>query len=204
LLIRSNSPQYGGSVDIWSLGIVLYRCWYGCLPNLGDLYNTESQSGLFQQQNDADRTIYPHQLEVSQYSAIDLMGRMLTRDTIMRIGLEECERHSWVVHNVRCARKPELASDWEHRPQAYFIAPRQPHGPARIWEMSQSKFSKVAGKEAAMDVASAEAHRILQLEKTNIQQLCCKLTKWLQLVEPPLKHGETGIRWRCVSTYAVP
>lgn len=69
--------------------------------------------------------------------------------------------------------------------------------------MSQSKFSKVAGKDAAMDVASAEAHRILQLKKTNIQQLCCKLTKWLQLVESPFKHGETRIRWRCVSTYTV-
>lgn len=80
------SQNYGISVDIWSLGIILYAITYGNLPfensNISMLFNTII----------SEEPPYPHFSRISP-SLVDLIKKMLVKNPNDRITIEEIKKH---------------------------------------------------------------------------------------------------------------
>ncbi|EAX89291.1 CAMK family protein kinase [Trichomonas vaginalis G3] len=88
--------EYTFSCDIWSCGIVLYAMVCGYLP-----FEDSSLSRLAQKIVFKDIE-YPSKLSPN---CIDLLKRLLTKNPLQRITLEEAMNHPWVISNVRYIEK---------------------------------------------------------------------------------------------------
>ena len=83
-----NRKLYGESVDIWSLGIILYAITYGNLP-----FENQNISMLFKMII-SEEPSYPHDLRVSD-DLIDLIKKMLIKNPNDRITIEGIKNHQF-------------------------------------------------------------------------------------------------------------
>jgi serine/threonine protein kinase len=82
--------SYDNSVDMWSIGVIIYILLTGCFPfwsdNVQVLYK-KILGGVYR---------WPAKPDVSD-SAKDLVRRLLERDTTKRLTAAECLKHPWIA-----------------------------------------------------------------------------------------------------------
>eukprot|EP01121_Diplochlamys_sp_Union-15-3_P008521 TRINITY_DN2262_c0_g1_i3.p1 TRINITY_DN2262_c0_g1~~TRINITY_DN2262_c0_g1_i3.p1 ORF type:complete len:329 (-),score=28.25 TRINITY_DN2262_c0_g1_i3:148-1134(-) len=88
------------SVDIWSLGVCLYKMITDLFPFIADSYSVLEERVLF------DDVVFPSNMGLSP-SVKDLISRMLTKDPKQRITLKEIQNHPWLK---RCDRSSDTKS----------------------------------------------------------------------------------------------
>ena len=86
-LIQGN--QYQSSIDIWSLGIVLYLLLFCKYPFQGDCLGD-----IFQQIENGVH--FPTEIEISN-EAKDLLLSLLQEDPVKRITLPQIMSHPWIT-----------------------------------------------------------------------------------------------------------
>eukprot|EP01120_Amphizonella_sp_Union-15-10_P017485 TRINITY_DN9720_c0_g1_i1.p1 TRINITY_DN9720_c0_g1~~TRINITY_DN9720_c0_g1_i1.p1 ORF type:complete len:303 (-),score=42.70 TRINITY_DN9720_c0_g1_i1:60-968(-) len=98
------------SVDIWSLGVCLYKMLTDLYPFMAESYSELEERVLF------DDVVFPMNMGLSP-AIQDLIRRMLTKDPKYRINLEEIKSHVWyLMGEGRTERKERSASGvyyWE-------------------------------------------------------------------------------------------
>eukprot|EP01121_Diplochlamys_sp_Union-15-3_P021320 TRINITY_DN8604_c0_g1_i1.p1 TRINITY_DN8604_c0_g1~~TRINITY_DN8604_c0_g1_i1.p1 ORF type:complete len:156 (+),score=35.27 TRINITY_DN8604_c0_g1_i1:52-468(+) len=77
------------AVDIWSLGVCLYKIMTDLYPFMADSYNELEERVLF------DDVQFPINMGLSS-SLKDLISRMLIKDPKQRITLKEIQNHPWL------------------------------------------------------------------------------------------------------------
>lgn len=82
--------EYDSSVDIWSLGVVLYTMLHGYMPFSENINKNIFQSILFSD---------PQFEMFITDDVIDLIQRMLEKDPTKRISISEIKNHSWLNNN---------------------------------------------------------------------------------------------------------
>ncbi|OQE20331.1 hypothetical protein PENSTE_c013G00862 [Penicillium steckii] len=96
ILQENRRRRYARSVDIWSLGVVLYICLCGFPPFSDELYTEQNPYSLAQQIK-MGRFDYPSPYWDSiDDQALDLIDKMLTVDSEKRLTVEECLEHPWM------------------------------------------------------------------------------------------------------------
>ncbi|KAJ3445715.1 serine/threonine-protein kinase dclk3 [Anaeramoeba flamelloides] len=85
--------RYGPSVDIWSVGVIMYVLLTGCAP-----FYDESIPKMFKKiETGKVRFPLPEWDGISQ-EVISLIKRFLTVDVLKRITIEEAIKHPWIVN----------------------------------------------------------------------------------------------------------
>jgi len=104
--------RYTRSVDVWSLGVVLYICLCGFPPFSDELYTPENPYTL-PQQILGGRYDFPSPYWDSVGDpALDLIDRMLTVDPEERITIDECLEHPWTTgHDMGPAGESIMSAD---------------------------------------------------------------------------------------------
>ncbi|KAF2074966.1 hypothetical protein CYY_003751 [Polysphondylium violaceum] len=83
------SKDYDQTVDVWSLGILIYEFLYGSSP-----FNSEKEQDILSKIKD-NHYEFPSDVYVSD-EAKDLISRLLNSDPYQRISLEETINHPWI------------------------------------------------------------------------------------------------------------
>jgi serine/threonine-protein kinase Chk2 len=97
ILEESSRRKYTNSVDVWSLGVVLYICFCGFPPFSDELYTTENPYGLFEQIK-LGRFDYPSPYwDYVGDLALEFLDKMLTVDVASRIKVDEALLHPWIA-----------------------------------------------------------------------------------------------------------
>jgi serine/threonine-protein kinase Chk2 len=97
ILEESEYRKYTNSVDVWSLGVVLYICFCGFPPFSDELRTVSNPYGLVEQIK-LGRFDYP-----SPYwdhlgdMVLELLDKMLTVDVASRIKVNEALLHPWIA-----------------------------------------------------------------------------------------------------------
>jgi serine/threonine-protein kinase CHEK2 len=112
ILQPTSRRRYTRSIDIWSLGVVLYICLCGFPPFSDELYTPENPYTL-PQQILGGRYDFPSPYWDSVGDpALDLIDRMLTVDPEERITVEECLEHPWTTgHDMGPAGESMMSAD---------------------------------------------------------------------------------------------
>ena len=97
LVAESKDRNYTFSVDIWSVGVVMYICLCGFPPFSDELYTEENPYTLAQQIK-LGRFDYPSPYWDSVGdAALELVDYMLTVDTEKRYTIAQCAQHPWTL-----------------------------------------------------------------------------------------------------------
>jgi len=91
------------AVDIWSLGVCLYKIVTDIFPFMADIYNELEERVLF------DDVAFPLNMGLTN-SLKDLVSKMLAKDPKQRITLKEIKAHPWLTNNARDER-PDVDED---------------------------------------------------------------------------------------------
>ncbi|KAH6704350.1 serine/threonine-protein kinase Chk2 [Leptodontidium sp. MPI-SDFR-AT-0119] len=96
ILEGSGRRKYTSSVDVWSLGVVLYICLCGFPPFSDDLRTNENPFGLFDQIRQG-RFDYPSPYwDHIKDPALEFLDKMLTVNVASRIKVDEAMLHPWI------------------------------------------------------------------------------------------------------------
>lgn len=103
-LVSVERHAYSGkAADIWSMGVTLYCMCFGRLPFVGesilDVYDAiREQSLQIPDSEDPERPVDPR--------LVDLLQRMLTKESTARITMAELREHPWLTDDGRCPLVP--------------------------------------------------------------------------------------------------
>jgi len=115
ILEESDSRKYTNSVDVWSLGVVLYICLCGFPPFSDELYNAENPYGLYDQirlgRFDYPSPYWDHVEDV----VLEFLDKMLTVDVTSRMKVNEALLHPWITVVERSVL-PDLPTSGIRRP----------------------------------------------------------------------------------------
>jgi len=96
ILEGSGRRKYTSSVDVWSLGVVLYICLCGFPRFSDDLRTNENPFGLFDQIR-LGRFDYPSPYwDQIKDPALEFLDQMLTVNVASRIKVDEAMLHPWI------------------------------------------------------------------------------------------------------------
>lgn len=92
-----SGKQYDSTVDLWSVGVLLYEMLYSNPP-----FVEESREGTMQRISDVDLR-FPETPRVS-LAAKDLIKRLLQKDPKKRMALSRVLSHPWIIRHSRSSR----------------------------------------------------------------------------------------------------
>jgi serine/threonine protein kinase len=92
--IMKNVP-YNASVDIWSLGCIVYALLSATRP-----FDTDDEYELYEMVTSADIDYDREELDGVSDGAKDLMKKMLTADAHKRISIDAALQHPWIKGNA--------------------------------------------------------------------------------------------------------
>jgi serine/threonine protein kinase len=171
--------EYTESIDVWSLGVILYALVCGDLP-----FGCDSVTQV------ANRvmTIEPEYPDHISPALRDLLGLMFARDPSARINLSGIQNHRW----FQISRYSILAND---------------HAIARTGISDYSSFEK-RPRPNPVQVSGHMSTGSIVLEDPNITTMC-RIVRWKNLQVGFLKVFRPILRPRvesetCVSPFAVP
>ncbi|KAI1338553.1 SMAD/FHA protein kinase [Xylariaceae sp. FL0016] len=100
ILAEGRHRKYTKSVDVWSLGVVLYICLCGFPPFSDELFSRDFPYTLSQQIK-SGRFDYPSPYWDSVGDpALDLIDHMLVVEPEKRYTVDECLSHPWITQNT--------------------------------------------------------------------------------------------------------
>ena len=82
--------KYDASVDLWSIGVILFECLFGSPP-----FSSETIEELIEKITSSERITIPKTIEISD-KCKDLLERLLRRDPQNRISFEEFFAHPFI------------------------------------------------------------------------------------------------------------
>lgn len=97
ILFRKNRPPITQAIDVWALGVTLYCFLFGRPP-----FNAENEWSLMNKIPREDYDV-PETMGADKTwddDALDLLSKLLTKDPLKRIPLDEVKRHPFVLRGI--------------------------------------------------------------------------------------------------------
>ena len=100
--IMKNVP-YNASVDVWSLGVIVFILLSGYKP-----FDADSQFELYQQVTTADYEFFSPEFDCISDDAKDFIARCLQVDPKNRLTIEDALKHPWITGNAPAIKLDKL------------------------------------------------------------------------------------------------
>jgi len=110
-MLTPDTELYDHKVDNWALGVLLYEMLVSALPFYGD------------DEEELEQQILNGKLNIPGYvskDAADMIMRLLDRDPVRRINLEDLPKHPWIVKQLAVKSLKQLCIRFIQNSHSYY------------------------------------------------------------------------------------
>ncbi|CAM9277791.1 unnamed protein product [Ascophyllum nodosum] len=100
--------KYGKSVDMWSVGVIMYILLGGYPP-----FHDDNQAKLYQKIKKGKVTFHPQYWSTVSDEAKELIQRLLTLDKVKRITATDALKHPWIVGDASELERHDLRNNMD-------------------------------------------------------------------------------------------
>lgn len=187
--LDSSVPPLGSGIDIWAMGVSLYCLMFGKVPFAGvsefDLFHIISKNPYFL----LIRLVFPNAAVSDDLK--DLISRMLDKDPISRLTMNDIKFHKWTTKDMNNIDKMnwwnELSSTYQFEQplesRSFSLSEKVRKGFRKITDSIHKLGDVVSIKEDVqlpidMGVLPLSLERTVELIKNGQDAVGAKWTKW--------------------------